>query len=524
MRPEDFSVEEFLDFAPDGTGPHVFACVRRTGRTTPELRDAIVRRVGCRVEDVGFAGLKDRDAVVSQTFSIYAPSIELGELQRRLSEEVGVEVLSLARHGHKLRRGRLAGNRFRIRVSETGRSETELRRLLEAKWAWLNQYGVPNYFGEQRFGRDAGNVERAVRVLRGRERVGRELRELLVSALQSELFNRYLEARIRSGLFARLLVGDLAFDPGERPFPINDPASFEKGFAAGEVCYTGPMLGSRMPHPEGRPAALEEVVFSSFEAPQAIRRLTGQGGPPGTRRLARLFPGEVSHEVTGDSYEVSFTLPPGGFATVVLRELMEGLGAVMGPSSEQSSRPRLVIVDRDGVLNEDSDDYIRSVEEWHPLPGSLEALGRLAAAGVRVAVASNQSGIARGYFSFGVMEAIHGRLVRLAQEAGVTIERILVCPHGPDEGCACRKPQPGMLLEILRELNVPASAAVFIGDNATDAEAGRAAQVRTLGVLTGKGERTRAAGAWPADVPVFADLQVAVEFLLGASAGEEDHR
>lgn len=166
----------------------------------------------------------------------------------------------------------------------------------------------------------------------------------------------------------------------------------------------------------------------------------------------------------------------------------------------------LIVLDRDGVINRDSDDFIRSVEAWQPLPGSLEAIARLSAAGARVAIATNQSGIARGYFDLATLRAMHERL-----EAGVTalggrIEAIEFCPHGPDDGCSCRKPLPGLLHRIETRLDASANGAVMVGDSRRDLEAGLAAGARPVLVLTGKGPRTAERIDDLGPVDVFADL------------------
>jgi D-glycero-D-manno-heptose 1,7-bisphosphate phosphatase len=192
---------------------------------------------------------------------------------------------------------------------------------------------------------------------------------------------------------------------------------------------------------------------------------------------------------------------------------------------------KLVILDRDGVINQDSDDYIRGPDEFVPLPGSLEAILRLKQAGYRVAVATNQSGIARGYFTEDALAAMHARLRELLREQASGdsaserplenderfIDRIVYCPHAPGDNCACRKPRPGMLLTLLREFAVPASEAIFIGDTISDIEAARAAGVPAALVRSGKGQRTlRNSADRLGEIPVYADLAEAVEHLLSA--------
>lgn len=175
--------------------------------------------------------------------------------------------------------------------------------------------------------------------------------------------------------------------------------------------------------------------------------------------------------------------------------------------------PALVILDRDGVINEDSVDYIRSPAHWRPIRGSVDAIGRLHRAGIRVAVATNQSGIARGYFSRRTLYRIHAKLRRAVRKAGGDIDYIAFCPHGPDDDCACRKPRPGLVLRILSTLNIDAGAALLIGDSSRDLEAAAAAGVEAWLVRTGNGAETLARGGVDG-VHVVADLAEAARELL----------
>jgi D-glycero-D-manno-heptose 1,7-bisphosphate phosphatase len=178
----------------------------------------------------------------------------------------------------------------------------------------------------------------------------------------------------------------------------------------------------------------------------------------------------------------------------------------------------LLILDRDGVINEDSQDYIRNIVDWHPVPGSIEAIAELSKAGYRVAIATNQSGLSRGYFGLDEMEEIHQKLCALVEEQGGGIAGIFYCPHLPDEGCECRKPATGLLQAIEAELDEPAANAWFIGDSLKDLQAATAHGCRPALVLTGKGETTRAALADHPElqaVPIFNDLAEVGRFILG---------
>ncbi len=181
----------------------------------------------------------------------------------------------------------------------------------------------------------------------------------------------------------------------------------------------------------------------------------------------------------------------------------------------------LLVLDRDGVINHDSDAYIRRLEEWHPIEGSIEAIARLSRAGYRVVIATNQSGLGRGYFDLDTLEAIHARLCSLVEQAGGGIAGIFYCPHLPDAGCDCRKPATGLLRAIERELGESAAGAWFVGDSLKDLQAARAHGCKPALVRTGKGESTASALQRadvalpdPAGVPVFDDLAAAAEHIL----------
>ncbi|MEH6557652.1 MAG: D-glycero-beta-D-manno-heptose 1,7-bisphosphate 7-phosphatase [Oceanicoccus sp.] len=152
----------------------------------------------------------------------------------------------------------------------------------------------------------------------------------------------------------------------------------------------------------------------------------------------------------------------------------------------------LVILDRDGVINEDSDAYIKSVEEWIPIPGSIEAISKLYKAGFTVVVATNQSGLGRQLFKLDELEAMHSKLNMLVENAGGKIAGIYYCPHHPEDGCACRKPKAGLIEAMERELDVSAQGAFLIGDSMRDLEAGLAKGCTPILVRTGKGEKTLA--------------------------------
>ena len=178
----------------------------------------------------------------------------------------------------------------------------------------------------------------------------------------------------------------------------------------------------------------------------------------------------------------------------------------------------LVILDRDGVINENLARHVRTVEEWKPIPGSLDAIARMNRAGWRVVVATNQSGIRRRYFTFEDLNRIHQEMFRRLAEYGGAIDAIFICPCHPNDDCECFKPRPGMLHAIAERLHVSLDGVPFIGDSPRDVEAAMAAGARPILVRTGKGEAALRGGACPDGTEVHDDLASAVDALL---AGQE---
>lgn len=174
---------------------------------------------------------------------------------------------------------------------------------------------------------------------------------------------------------------------------------------------------------------------------------------------------------------------------------------------------RFVLIDRDGVVNEDSDDFIKTPDEWQPISGSLEAIALLNRHGYKVAVISNQSGVARGLFDEAMLATIHGKMQRLLADVGGKVEAIYYCPHGPDSTCDCRKPKPGLLIKCATEHQIDLTDTYVIGDSLRDIQAAQAVGAKPILVLTGKGELTLANNP-NLNIPVFSDLQHAAAFII----------
>ena len=175
---------------------------------------------------------------------------------------------------------------------------------------------------------------------------------------------------------------------------------------------------------------------------------------------------------------------------------------------------KLIILDRDGVINQDSDNFIKSADEFIPLPGSLEAITKLNKAGYKVAVATNQSGIARGLYNLNTLKQMHDKLASLLADLGGQVDYIAYCPHGPDDHCDCRKPKPGMYHDIAQHFDTSLTGIPVVGDSLRDLQAAQSVNAKPYLVKTGKGERTIAKGENLDGVPVFDNLAAVVDELL----------
>lgn len=320
-EPEDFQVWELPTGLPDGEGEHLWVKVRKRDWNTPPVASMLARWAGVPIRDVSYAGLKDRQAVTEQWFSIQLAGKDDPSLPAALKP--GVEILEMKRHSRKLRRGALRGNRFEIIVRECA-GETG---LVDSAVERIRREGVPNYFGEQRFGRQGANIPRALEMLTGKRRIrDRNQRSLLLSAARSLVFNDLLSARISEGIWCTPVVGDLMMLDGSHslfPADVVDQALLDRA-TSGEVHPTGILPGkSGKLETHDDAAALEEAVLADHE--KLVAGLVKQK-VKAARRALRVFPAELQHEwLTGDRLRLGFTLPAGSYATAVLRELIGGM-------------------------------------------------------------------------------------------------------------------------------------------------------------------------------------------------------
>lgn len=316
LVPEDFEVEELPAYLPSGEGEHLYLWVEKCGRTTPEVAKLLAKHFGRREREVGYAGLKDRQAVTRQFFSVPGATPEAAGAFRHPD----VRVLSCARHRNKLKTGHLAGNRFRVRLRGV-RDPAAAQAVLER----LSITGLPNFYGEQRFGRSGDNATQGKRLLAGQTRTsGRFERKLMLSALQAELFNRALVERIRTGTLGTALLGDVLkrCDSGGE-FVCKDPAREQPRLDRFEVSPAGPIFGPRMTAAEGDVAASEQALLAA-EGLTIDSFREGGAEAQGARRPYRVRLEGHRLEPEGEDLWIEFTLPRGSYATVLLRELIGG--------------------------------------------------------------------------------------------------------------------------------------------------------------------------------------------------------
>ncbi len=313
--PEDFTVEELAGWTFEGQGEHLWVRLRKRGWNTEQAAGEIARLAGLRRRDVGYAGLKDRHAVTTQWLSLHLLNRPDPDWSRLPS---GLDVVEQVRHTRKLRTGALDGNRFGIVLRDCAGDRARLERRLGE----LRAGGAPNYFGEQRFGRDAGNIERARATFEGRERApDRHRRGLYLSAARSYLFNAVLARRVADGHWDQLLPGEAVMLDGSHSFFVADEigADLRARCIAGDVHPSGPLWGRGEPPARGAAHELEQAVANE----QAVlARGLERAGLRQERRALRLRVGELAAEwLDAATLRIAFTLPAGGYATTLLREL-----------------------------------------------------------------------------------------------------------------------------------------------------------------------------------------------------------
>ncbi|WP_338064997.1 tRNA pseudouridine(13) synthase TruD [Thermomonas alba] len=312
----DFFVEELPGFAPSGAGEHLLLTVEKRGMNTAFAARRIAQWAGVAQSAVGYAGMKDRHAVTRQRFSVWLPKKQAPDLAALEADDL--RVLEHAWHARKLPRGALAGNRFVLVLRQVAGE----RAAIEARLQALAARGLPNYVGEQRFGHGGGNVAQALAMFSGR-RVRREERALLLSAARSELFNRVLAARVAQDCWDCPLEGEVWLLDGRRSVFGPEPFTpeLQARLDAFDIHPSGPLWGAGELRSAGAARELELAALEG-ETAARLRRGLEEAGLAQERRALRLRPQQLGWEwIAQDALELRFALPPGGYATTVLREL-----------------------------------------------------------------------------------------------------------------------------------------------------------------------------------------------------------
>lgn len=322
---DDFVVEEVPAYEPCGSGEHLYLWIEKRDLNTPEAVSRLARVLGADPAGAGYAGLKDKRAVTRQWISFAHPRTpSASEL-----EVEGVRVLAVARHTNKLRTGHLRANRFTIRLAGV---PVEHDAYVQSALARLGELGVPNYFGAQRFGIEARNLISAYGWIAGGERAPNKpfLRKLFVSALQSGLFNVWLAERLTRGQLLAALPGDiLRKEDTGGPFVCTEPEIDVERIRRFEISPTGPLFGARMRAAEAEALAYETELLSRHGITQAhLERVQKYG--EGARRAARVRLEGADSRRDGHDLVLSFALPKGSYATVVLAELTKSASLTLG--------------------------------------------------------------------------------------------------------------------------------------------------------------------------------------------------
>jgi len=329
-EPEDFFVEELPAFDASGAGEHLLLTIEKRGMNTAFAAKRIAAWAGVAEMAVGYAGMKDRHAVTRQRFSVQLPGREAPDVATLASDEL--RVLATERHSRKLQRGALRGNRFVLRL----RGVVGERAAIEARLHALNALGFPNYFGEQRFGRDGGNLESARRMFAG-QRVKREQRGMLLSAARSELFNRVLAARVANGSWNTGLPGELWMLDGTHSIfgPEPGPAALAERASTQDIHPTGPLWGRGALRTAVDCRAIEEETLHDAAD---IRAGLEQAGLNQERRALRTPARSLAWKWQDEgTLELAFELPAGSYATSLLGAIgrCEDQGGLANPTMHE---------------------------------------------------------------------------------------------------------------------------------------------------------------------------------------------
>ncbi len=324
-KPEHFVVREAPLYDPVGEGEHLYINVTKVNQTTKDVQASLAKLFHIDRRDVGFAGLKDKQAQTTQTFSVHVglqPEEYAEEAIQRVEDSLDVQVNWAAFHRNKLKTGHLLGNEFSIVVSDVTCESDECLARCERMVELIRTRGIPNFFGPQRFGYQGGNVQQGTDILKGTvHKRDKWMRKFLVGSVQSYLCNLYLAERLERGLFDTILDGDVAkkYETGGI-FVVEDAEVEQSRYEAREISFTAPLFGPKMRDAQEQSAELEnEILARSGLTVDEFKRQ----GVSGSRRLGRLLIDDLQIASVDEGIRLSFFLPKGAYATTVLRELMK---------------------------------------------------------------------------------------------------------------------------------------------------------------------------------------------------------
>lgn len=322
-HPEDFQVEEIAQYQPTGKGSHLYVNITKKNKTTRQVQKKIAEIFNLRPRKIGAAGLKDKNALTTQTFSILFEKNDISaeDAVKRIKGKIDVEVNWAKFHTKKFRAGHLLGNKFTITISDIRMPRRKAFERVKLIAEQIHLRGIPNYYGKQRLGRRGKNVYQGWAILNGEKRFkDRWLSKLLVASYQSYLCNRYIAERVRRGLFDKLLQGDIVKDHETGDiFWVKDLAVDQPRFDSKEISFTAPIFGYKMSNPIEESARLETEIFDeSGMSMKTFERMRITGA----RRFGRITP-EIEIAESQRGIQLDFMLHKGAYATTLLREFMK---------------------------------------------------------------------------------------------------------------------------------------------------------------------------------------------------------
>lgn len=323
-NPEHFVVEELSLYEPQGKGQHLYVNLTKENLTTRQVRQQLASLFDVKNRDVGFAGLKDKYARSTQTFSVLVGHVDknfVNQAVKKINDNLPVVAHWAKLHKNKLKSGHLLGNRFNINITELDISDSEALCRANAIADRLIEKGLPNFFGHQRFGSDGDNVQNALEIIKGKRHINDQwLKRFLVSSYQSYLCNLYLVRRVNSGAFDYIIKGDIAkkYDTGGM-FEVESVEAEQPRYEAHKISFTAPIYGPKMWKAKDAAGKLEEEILAESDITmEELERMKVSG----SRRIGRILT-DIDAEITSKGLNVSFVLPKGAYATTVMREIMK---------------------------------------------------------------------------------------------------------------------------------------------------------------------------------------------------------